>query len=275
MTYDFVQATFDYGPRKGPALAFVVHMAEGGGTVGYLARRPDRGVSVHYVIEYSGRIVQMLREDHASGSINPLELRSTDDADAFYGATTARAVLGDWWSDPNSAVITVELEGFASSGPTKGQVGALLALVDDVRTRHPAIGLLGHRDFTSTKACPGRLIPWVTLGGHGPREVDMAPLSITSEAPIEVTVAAGTPYYDLDGRTVLDADGPSDPLPWRPSPFSVKPGWHAIYATVNGIRRIVLVKPSDTRVPSPCAPAVQAERDRVKAAAIAAVEGIA
>lgn len=171
MTYPFVHATEDYGLRKGPVLAFVVHMAEGGGTVGFLSK-PDvvRGVSVHYVIEYTGRIVQMLLETHASGSINPADIRTTDDADGFYGATTAKAVLGSWWKDPNSAVISVEIEGFAASGPNAAQHGSLRTLVDDVRSRYPQIGLLGHRDFADYKACPGRLIHWDDLGGHGAAE---------------------------------------------------------------------------------------------------------
>lgn len=170
MGYPFVQAANDYGPRKGPVLAFVVHMAEGGGTVGFLSRPNLRGVSVHYVIEYSGRIVRMLAETHASGSINPTDLRSTD-GPAPFGASAARAVLGPWARDPNSAVITVEVEGFAATGPNDAQRAALVALVNDVRSRYPKIGILGHRDFTSRKACPGPHIPWPALGGHGPMTV--------------------------------------------------------------------------------------------------------
>jgi hypothetical protein len=168
MTYPYVQAAFDYGARKGPALAFVVHMAEGAGTVGYLSRDPARGVSVHYVIETSGRIVQMLHEDRASGSINPNDLRTTNDADGFFGVKAAHAVLGSWASNPNAAVISLEIEGYASQGPNKAQHDALVRLVTDVRSRHPKIGLLGHRDFADYKACPGRRIDWASIGGHGP-----------------------------------------------------------------------------------------------------------
>jgi hypothetical protein len=96
----------------------------------------------------------MLDETHASGSINPNELRSSDDANG-YGWTAARAVLGQYYRDPNSAVISLEIEGFAAAGPNAKQQAALIALVNDVRSRYPQIGLLGHRDFTTTKACPG------------------------------------------------------------------------------------------------------------------------
>ena len=91
MTYPFVPSFHDYGPAKGPRLAFLVHMAEGGGTVGYLSKRNPNGVSVHYVIERSGRIVQMLSERHMHTSIRPTAIRTTDDPDGFYGASAAKA----------------------------------------------------------------------------------------------------------------------------------------------------------------------------------------
>lgn len=181
MTYTFVQAYHDYGLRKGPVKAFVVHMAEGGGTVGYLSRDASRGVSVHYVIEYSGRIVQMLREDHASGSINPGLLRTTE-GPAPYGAKVRKLVMGSWDSDPNAAVISLEIEGFAAAGPNDDQRRALLHLVTDVRSRFPKMGLLGHRDFADYKACPGGKIPWSILGGHGPASAT-APVSYVVHVP--------------------------------------------------------------------------------------------
>ena len=169
MTYPFVQG-ISFGRRKGPVKAFVIHMAEGGGTVSYLkddATPPARNVSVHYVIEYTGRTVQMLREADASGSINPQDLRTTNGPEPF-GRTPRVAVMGEWDYDPNSAVISVEIEGYAKDGPNAKQAAALQALVADVRSRYPDIGLLGHRDFQDYKACPGAHIDWDALGGHGP-----------------------------------------------------------------------------------------------------------
>ncbi len=208
MTYDFVAARYDYGPRKGPVRAFLIHMAEGGGTVGFLSRSPARGVSVHYVIEYSGRIVQMLSEAHASGSVNPQEIRTTDDPDGFYGATTAKAVMGSWWNDPNSAVISVEIEGFAADGPNAAQAASLVELVDDVRTRFPDIGLLGHRDFADYKACPGKHIDWPALGGHGAFDGgEMFAIRIPTGARAgTLTVPAGTDLFRL-------SDGAESPAP--------------------------------------------------------------
>lgn len=163
--YPFVQAAYDYGPRRGPVLALVVHMAEGGGTVGYLSRRNPRGVSVHYVIERRGRIVQMLRETRAAGSLNPRRIRRTEGPPP-YGASVARAVMGVWWQNPNAATLSLEIEGFARLGPNPLQAAALQRLVADLRRRYPRIELLAHRDFADYKACPGVLIDWAGIGGH-------------------------------------------------------------------------------------------------------------
>lgn len=106
----------------------------------------------------------------------------------------------------------------------------------------------------------------LALGG------DVTPLSITSEVPTEVQVPKGTPYLDLDGKTVLDADGPSANLDWRPSPFSIVPGLHAIYANVGATRRVVLVKGVPARAVPSLDDAKAAQREADRAAAVAAVQ---
>jgi hypothetical protein len=202
MTYPFVKAYAQYGRRKGPVKAFVVHMAEGGNTVAYLAKANPRNVSVHYVIERTGRIVQMVPESDASGSINPNDLRLTDDSDGFYGVTAAKAVMGEWWRDPNAAAITLEIEGFAAYGPNAAQSASLRVLVDDVRSRFPSMGLLGHRDFTSRKACPGKLIHWDELGGHGPAEEEqLRSFTYTDEAASGWYTVSGDDHLYLRLRT--------------------------------------------------------------------------
>jgi hypothetical protein len=248
MPYRFVQAYYDYGARVGPTLAFVIHMAEGGGTVGYLSHQTPRGVSVHYVVEYDGEIVQMLRENRVSGSINPNDLR-TSDGPSPYGASVARAVLGTWYRNPNQAVITVEVEGFAKDGPNAAQRAALKRLISDVRSRYPKIGLLGHRDFQDYKACPGGKIPWADLGGHGPsdatEESDMRPFPVGLD-PRLVTIRPGAQLLNLDLST-QDAPTFSGGSP-KPSRYTYRTGnvtYRVVEVATGGAVHLWLLKPSD------------------------------
>lgn len=280
MTYPFVPAAAQYGPRKGPVKAFVVHMAEGGGTVGFLSRPNPRNVSVHYVIERTGRIVQMVRESEATGSINPNDLRTTDDPSTF-GATVRKAVMGEWDRDPNSAAITVEVEGFAADGPNPAQQVALRALVSDVRSRFPTMGLLGHRDFQDYKACPGTRINWSELGGHGPSggaEVRFATVVKGKLLPVK----KGTPWKYLDGTdggvfgsdASVSVEGKADA---HNGQWVVEINTGNPYSDLTPRPTLVLVESTATLTNAPvtdCADAVAAEHERTRAAAIAAVSAL-
>jgi hypothetical protein len=198
-------------------------MAEGGGTVAYLAKQNPNGVSVHYVIEYRGRIVQMLSEARMHSSIRTTSIRTTDDADGFYGVTAARAVMGKWADTrtslgPNHASIGVEIEGFAGEGPNLNQRAAMAALFADIRTRYPTIRSLGHRDFASYKACPGKYLPWGAVGGHGTTpatpetDTEMPGLATTPRSPLVAGVAripAGTGIINVEtrDRSSFQSDG--------------------------------------------------------------------
>jgi hypothetical protein len=180
MPFPFTPSHVNLGPAKGPRLAMAWHMAEGGGTVGFLAKANPHGVSVHFVIERSGRIVQMLALERMHTSIRirnkngTLALRSTDDppgSPIAYGVTARRAVMGEWADvtttlGPNHATIGVEVEGFAAAGPNEAQRAAAVALANEMRATFPSLrGHLGHRDF-NIKGCPGGLFPFAVLGGH-------------------------------------------------------------------------------------------------------------
>lgn len=210
-------ASSEAGPRPGglrDIRGVVIHMAEGGGTVSWLTR-PD-GNSSHYVVDYSGRITQMVRESWWAGSINPRKLRTTNDA-AFtfegerirYGWTAAERALGAAARDPNRYVIAIETEGFAGKAPVKGRPGydaranpdggpndrqrdALRALVADIRHRRGALPALGHRDFQSYKACPGKRIPWRDYGGHAVSTTGPALPDTGTEDPTTMTYPVPT-----------------------------------------------------------------------------------
>lgn len=292
MTYPFVAAAAQYGTRKGPVKAFVVHMAEGGGTVGFLSRPNPRNVSVHYVIERTGRIVQMVRESEATGSINPNHLRTTDDVETF-GATVRKSVMGEWDRDPNSATITVEVEGFAASGPNAAQHGSLKALIADVRTRFPSMGLLGHRDFQDYKACPGKLINWSELGGHGPasggaevRFANSNGYSVTSSKQLPVKAGQAWSYLDGSPGGTFSADATLEVLgrvDAKAGQYVVEIGTGVPYADKVTRRTLVMVTTTGVPVDAPpaqvdCAQAVAdakaAQHELTRAAAIKAVEAI-
>lgn len=169
------------------ARAILWHMAEGAGTVQWLAVSVPSANSAHFVIELSGRIVQMVRLGDASHSahvsIDP------DDADAstcggLYSDDVAKAVLGaDGWADINRYVVAVEVEGFRAQGPNADQRIAIVTLYEYLRATLPTLrGNLGHRDVQDYKSCPGCLFPWDSIAGHG-RFDDMG-LGTTLAAPL-------------------------------------------------------------------------------------------
>lgn len=270
MTYPFVQAFHDAGVARGPRLAFVVHMAEGGGTVGFLSRQNRDGVSVHFVVEYSGQIVQMLRLDHMHTSLRTTAIR-VDDGPAPYGRTAALAVMGAWADishgtlGPNHASIACEIEGFAADGPNPRQQLALEELATYLRHQYPTIRNLGHRDFQNYKACPGGHIPWEELGGHAATGgTDVTPAPITDQTAMEVRIPAGANIFDVDGRTILRQSPGSDA--WRPSPYE-QGGKRAIFSPDPPIVLLALA-PADIRpIPTPdCKADVNAALDHVSAA---------
>lgn len=218
----YVASRYDLGPARGPRAGILWHMAEGFGTVAYLANDPARGVSVHYVVEQTGRVTQMLPLDHMHSSVDPSSIRETDDdpytwheLEIRYGRTAAAAVLGDWRTPvngsggPNHASIGIEVEGFAADGPNDAQLPAIAELAGFLEGVFPSSRPLGHRDLQDYKACPGHRFPWELVGGHGTEElVSGITFNPTTQAQGAATMSFRTLFRISDGAAVLvDVDG--------------------------------------------------------------------
>jgi hypothetical protein len=202
----------EMGPRPNGLAdihGIAIHMAEGGGTVSWLTR--DDGNSSHYVVEYTGKIVQMVRESWWAGSLNPRLIRLTNDKPYVYlgetityGRAAQLKVLGSAHaSDPNRYVIAIEVEGFAATGPNAKQRTALHALVSDIRRRRGKLGTLGHRDWQSYKPCPGHRIPWIDYGGHAIIAVTTPPPPPTGGPTVAIT---GSSVPEVPTRLFLRDD---------------------------------------------------------------------
>ena len=170
MAYPFVPAKHYTRGAMTEARGILWHMAEGYGTVGYFTR-VLRDVSSHYVIERTGRIVQMVRHTDASHSAHWQFDSDASDASScggLYDPDVAISVLGDGWRDLNRYAIAVEVEGYRADGPNAAQRSSIVELAYVLRMQLPTLrGNLGHRDVQDYKGCPGCKFPWSTIAGHG------------------------------------------------------------------------------------------------------------
>lgn len=292
MSYPFVKAGApSYGIRKGPALGLLYHMAEGGNTVAYLSHSGvPRGVSVHAVCDYSGRVTQMLNWEMASGSLNP---RDTSSDKPYFGHSHLVDVLGLYWNDPNSAVLSMEIEGFASRGPNPAQIDGAVAWGEDMKARFSALrGALGHADQTNTKACPGtstnmRLV-FEGVGGHGlwhPQggtqqpPVLEEPVSTFKPAPGRFAVPVGTPIFDApNGKAISTVQANSAYVNGMLTVLGGISGWRVCVVNSLTAAWVAADKGQDFPPVVPAAPdctnAVAAEHERTRQAAIDAVTAI-
>ena len=111
---------------------------------------PERRVSAHYLIGRDGALVQLV--DEAS--------RAWHAGESWWGGNT----------DLNSASIGIELDNTGDEAFAEAQIVALVALLDELRTRYriPPANVLAHGDIAPTrKVDPGRLFPWQRLAAHG------------------------------------------------------------------------------------------------------------
>ena len=111
---------------------------------------PQRKVSAHYLIGRDGALMQLV--DEAS--------RAWHAGESWWGGST----------DLNSASIGIELDNTGEEAFAEPQIVALLALLDNLRTRYPipAANFLAHGDIApGRKVDPSRLFPWQRLATHG------------------------------------------------------------------------------------------------------------
>jgi len=111
---------------------------------------PERRVSAHYLIGRDGALLQLVDENS----------RAWHAGESWWGGLT----------DLNSASIGIELDNTGDEAFAEAQIIALLALLDELRTRYsiPAANYLAHGDVApARKVDPSRLFPWRRLAQQG------------------------------------------------------------------------------------------------------------
>ena len=111
---------------------------------------PTRKVSAHYLIARDGTLMQLVDES----------ARAWHAGESRWGGM----------SDLNSASIGIELDNTGDEPFAEPQILALLALLDELRTRYriPAANVLAHGDVApARKVDPGRMFPWRRLAAQG------------------------------------------------------------------------------------------------------------
>jgi N-acetylmuramoyl-L-alanine amidase len=130
----------------------ILHQTTNDNTATALATLTDaqRKVSAHYLIGRDGVVMQLVDE----------AARAWHAGESWWGGNT----------DLNSASIGIELDNTGDEVFAEPQIVALLALLEELRTRYriPAANFLAHGDIApARKVDPSRLFPWRRLASHG------------------------------------------------------------------------------------------------------------
>ena len=111
---------------------------------------PERRVSAHYLIERTGKLIQLVPEQKR----------------AWHAGQSYWAGVGD----VNSASIGIELDNNGQESYTEPQIETLLALLQDLRVRYriASSNFVGHSDVApGRKIDPGPYFPWEKLADYG------------------------------------------------------------------------------------------------------------
>jgi hypothetical protein len=195
-----------WSSRQGYDPQFIVLHGTAGnmpGCLNWLAS-PQSGASVHYLVDRTGTVYQLVSESAAAWGNGIPEPPSI-----FVGGP-----------NPNLLSISIEAERDTSntSPITDAQKKALIALCTDIRRRHGPLAIIPHSDISpqSRAQCPGP--------GYPLQEIDQAsqhagPSDITwvrfSGTPMKMPLvfykdaSFGTPLYPSSAKrtTVLNFDG--------------------------------------------------------------------
>lgn len=152
MIEDILPINFAKG-RKGPYIAdtIVIHVTEGDArSVRAWFHDPAASVSAHYMVQKNGDVVHFVHESDTAW------------ANGRVVRPTAQLVLDRADANPNWWTISIEHEGDGLHELTDIQRAASLALMQDIRTRHPRITfdrkhILGHHEIYAPKSCPGAI----------------------------------------------------------------------------------------------------------------------
>ncbi len=144
------QPSPNFDPRRPNYV--ILHQTTNDNVAKALATLTDsaRKVSAHYLIGRDGTVLQLVDE----------AARAWHAGESWWGGST----------DLNSASIGIELDNTGDEPFAEPQIVALLALLDDLRTRYriPPANYLAHGDVApARKVDPSRLFPWRRLAAQG------------------------------------------------------------------------------------------------------------
>lgn len=143
-------ASINFGMRK-PNYVVIHHTAQD--SLGQTIRTfhsEKAGVSAHYVVGRTGKVVQMVND--------------------YYRAH--HAGIGKWGNDTdlNSSSIGIELDNNGTTDPwTDAQINALTELLSYLKVKYniPQANFIGHMDLAPTRKNDPSRFPWKTLADKG------------------------------------------------------------------------------------------------------------